>query len=335
MHKRNLITLAWMMLMVSPVLAQSPVLRFNAGKKFKIVQFTDTHIKADDQKSEAAFKTINEVLEKEKPDLVVFTGDVVTGKPVEKGWQMVTQPVIDRKIPFAVVFGNHDDEHDMSRAQIAELLVKMPGCLFVPKVPDVFGYGNYVLEVKSSAGNTNSALLYCMDSNAYSPMKEVVDGYGWFRENQIDWYREQSKKQAAANGKVLPALAFFHIPLPEYAEAYKNEKNPPVGIRLENECAPKINSGMYLAMLECGDVMGTFVGHDHVNDYIAYLRGIALAYGRFTGGKTTYGELPNGGRIIELTEGERAFKTWIRTGEGDVLLPVSFPADFQPKKTGQ
>ncbi len=332
MLKRNLINLALIMFMVSPVLAQFPALRFKTDKKFKIAQFTDTHIKPEDPKSEAAFKTINEVLEKEKPDLVVFTGDVVTGKPVEKGWQMVTQPVIDRKIPFAVVFGNHDDEHGLSRAQLSDLLVKLPGCLFVPKVPDVFGYGNYVLEVKSSAGNANSALLYCMDSNAYSPMKDVVDGYGWFREDQIDWYREQSKKQAAVNGKVVPALAFFHIPLPEYTEAYKNEKNPAVGVRLENECSPRVNSGMYLAMLECGDVMGTFVGHDHVNDYVAYLNGIALAYGRFTGGKTTYNELPNGGRIIELSEGERAFKTWIRTGEGEVLLPVSFPADFQPKK---
>lgn len=323
--------MAFMLLATAALQAQSPELRFNKDKKFKIVQFTDTHIKAEDPKSEASFKTITEVLDKEKPDLVVFTGDVVTGKPVEKGWEMVTKPVIDRKIPFAVVFGNHDDEHGMSRAQISDLLVKMPGCLFVPKVENVFGYGNYVLEVKSSSGTSNSALLYCMDSNAYSTI-EGVEGYGWFHEDQIDWYREQSKKQAAANGKVLPALAFFHIPLPEYTEAYKNEKNPPIGIRLEDECSPRINSGMYLAMLECGDIMGTFVGHDHINDYVAYLHGIALTYGRFSGGKTTYTETPNGGRIIELTENERTFKTWIRTGEGDVLLPVQFPADFQQKK---
>ena len=332
MLKQNLVAVALALFLASPALAQSPVLRFKADKKFKIVQFTDTHIKAEDPKSEASFKTIIEVLDKENPDLVVFTGDVVTGKPVEKGWQMVTQPVIDRKIPFAVVFGNHDDENGLSRAAISDILVKMPGCLFVPKVENVFGYGNYVLEVKSSAGEEDSALLYCMDSNAYSTMKDVVDGYGWFHEDQIDWYREQSQKRTAANGKALPALAFFHIPLPEYTEAYKNEKNPPIGIRLEDECSPKINSGMYLAMLECGDVMGTFVGHDHVNDYIAYLRGIALAYGRFTGGKTTYSEFPNGARIIELTEGERAFKTWIRTGAGEILLPVSFPADFQSTK---
>lgn len=282
------------------VFAQSKELKFNSGKIFKIVQFTDTHIKPNDKESEAAFKTISAVLDKERPDLVVFTGDIVTGKPVDKGWEMVTEPVIKRKIPFAVVFGNHDDENGMSRAEISDLLVQMPGCLFVPKVKDVYGFGNYVLKLKSSTGKDNAALLYCMDSNAYSTI-DGLDGYGWFHTDQIDWYRAQSKKLASEGGKVLPALAFFHIPLPEYHEAYTNEKYSPVGLRLEDECSPKINSGMFAAMLGCGDVMGMFVGHDHVNDYVAYLHGIALAYGRFTGGKTTYGELPNGGRVIELT----------------------------------
>jgi DNA repair exonuclease SbcCD nuclease subunit len=53
---------------------------------------------------------------------------VVTGKPVEKGWSLVTEPVIKRNVPFAVVFGNHDDENGLSRAQISDLLVRMPGC---------------------------------------------------------------------------------------------------------------------------------------------------------------------------------------------------------------
>lgn len=314
------------------LMAQSADLRFHTDGKFKIVQFTDTHIKAEAKESEAAFKTIAEVLANEKPDLVVFTGDVVTGRPVDKGWEMVTQPVIQLNIPFAVVFGNHDDENGMSRDEISHLLVRMPGCLLVPKVENVYGFGNYVLSVKSSDGKTNEALLYCMDSNAYSTL-ETVKGYGWFHADQIDWYRAESRKRAELNGKVLPALAFFHIPLPEYNEAYKNEKQAPVGLRLEDECSPKINSGMFTAMLECGDVMGTFVGHDHVNDYVACLHGVALAYGRFTGGKTTYGDLPNGARIIELTEGMRAFKTWIRTGAGDVLVPVSFPDDFSVSET--
>ena len=42
-----------------------------------------------------------------------------------------------------------------------------------------------------------------------------------------------------------------------------------------------LNPGMFAAMAECGDVMGTFVGHDHDIDYVVAEKGIALGYGRF------------------------------------------------------
>ena len=42
----------------------------------------------------------------------MFTGDVVTGKPVNAGWRSVLEPVMERNIPFAVILGNHDDEND-------------------------------------------------------------------------------------------------------------------------------------------------------------------------------------------------------------------------------
>ena len=55
--------------------------------------------------------------------------------------------------------------------------------------------------------------------------------------------------------------------------------------------------------------MATFVGHDYVNDYVAPLHGVALIYGRFSGGGDTYGELRNGARVIEIREGKSFFTT--------------------------
>ena len=50
--------------------AQKPVLKFHAdSKKFKIVQFTDLHLKWQDERSEVAYERINQVLDEEKPDL--------------------------------------------------------------------------------------------------------------------------------------------------------------------------------------------------------------------------------------------------------------------------
>ena len=169
------------------------------------------------------------------------------------------------------------------------------------------------------------------DSNSYSTVKEIR-GYGWIKNDQIDWYNRTSKQYTEANGGApLPALAFFHIPLPEYHDAITNENAFFVGTRKERACAPQINSGMGNAMKKAGDVMGVFVGHDHVNDYVTEWQGIMLGYGRYTGGETVYNGLRhgNGARVIEITEGDRSIKTWIRVKGGKVLNEVDYPADKQ------
>ena len=63
--------------------AQQPALQFNKDGKFKIVQFTDVHYIHNNPKSAISIERINEVLDAEKPDLVLFTGDVIYGKPAE------------------------------------------------------------------------------------------------------------------------------------------------------------------------------------------------------------------------------------------------------------
>ena len=307
---------------------QAQQLSFRKDGSFKIVQFTDVHYCVSKPESKEALAVINETLDAEKPDLVIFTGDIVTEAPAKNGWDVVTEAVSKRGIPFAVTLGNHDDEQDLSRAQVARLVASYPKSLFKDTTDNVSGYGNYTLPIKSATGNKTSAVLYCMDSRSYSKIK-AVEGYGWFSQDQVNWYRNQSKDFTTQNGgKPLPALAFFHIALPEYNKAYNTRA---IGLRFEDECNPKVNSGMFTAMLESGDVMGTFVGHDHDNDYIAWLDGIALVYGRFTGGKTTYINIENGARVITLQEGEAAFKSWIRLRGNRIIQQTEFPKTFIKK----
>ena len=287
----------------------APVLRFNEDGKFKIVQFTDIHYQYNSYRSDSALVLMKTVLEREKPDLVVLTGDIVCTTNTTLAWLDLSKVLIDAKVPWAAVLGNHDAEfkYNTTKKQIFETIVGLPYNLTQRGPKDISGEGNYILEVKSSKSNDIAALFYFFDSHMYP--EEGLGRYDWIKFDQIAWYREQSKSYSTKNGvNPYPALAFFHIPLPEYKEIIS--KRTTVGVQKETICSPDINSGMYTAMLECKDVMGTFVGHDHNNNYIGCLRNICLAYGNVTG-RQCYSEIGRGARVIELYEGERKFDTWI------------------------
>ena len=297
-------------------------LRFKDGK-LKIAQLTDIHWNPDSEKSDKNVETILTVLDIEKPDVVILTGDVVTRKPAMKGWRKVVDMLEKAEIPFAVTMGNHDAEN-LSEDSIYNFLSQSR--LFIgEKGPQALsGTGNYILPVYASDGTDKvNALLYCMDSNDYTSDSEKYGKYAWIDWGQINWYREQSHAYAAKNGgRPLPALAFFHIGLPEYKNLQLRKEM--YGSLGESGGFPKINSGMFSAMIETGDVMGVFAGHDHDNDYIGQEYGIALAYGRVSG-HDAYGDLERGARIIELYEGKRRFDTWITT-PSQKSLGYSYPS---------
>lgn len=310
--------------------AQKAALKFNTDKKFKIVQFTDLHVKWQDPRSDVAFERMNQVLDAERPDLVVFTGDIIYSAPALDNMRNVLKTVSDRKIPFAIVFGNHDNEQGATKEELLTVAQSLPYNLTADDVPEIAGVGNYILTLRSSDGSRDAAVLYCLDSNTYSTI-EGVKGYDYIKFDQIEWYRQKSAGFTRANGdKPLPALAFFHIALPEFNQAASDENAQLYGIRREKACAPALNSGLFTAIKESGDVMGVFVGHDHDDDYAVCWHDVLLAYGRFTGGPTEYIHLPNGARVIELSEDSRTFRTWIRTGGGVEQVTV-YPDDYVKK----
>lgn len=307
-------------------------MRFNKQGEFKIAQFTDMHLGDDTSKNERVFAMLQGVLHSEHPDLVIFTGDNTTRDAVKQTWNHLANILAKAHTPWTAVLGNHDDEHAVKRAEIIKIIAQMPYCIMANVAEGIKGEGNHIVPIygHDEAQESPLALLYCLDSNSYSTLSQVK-GYGWFDLSQINWYQKQSRKYTQENGgKPLPALAFFHIPLPEYVAAWNATQTRRFGDRGEKECCPKINSGLFTAMLNSGDVMGTFVGHDHINDYIATWYNIALAYGRASGGKNTYGEKTPGSRIIVLKEGKRAFETWIREEKNNELLQwTAYPTSFQ------
>lgn len=313
-----------------PLMAQKVDLKFNEKGNFKIVQFTDLHICWQDKRSDIAFTCMKNIIEAELPDLIVVTGDMIYSQPAKQNFEHVMKFISQFGIPFAITFGNHDRQFGASNDELLKIARQIPYCV-ASDVEELTGVGNYVLEVKGSQSLENKLILYFLDSQEDSLLKkEGVAGYDYIHSDQIDWYIHVSRKYTAQNGDIpVPALAFFHIPLPEYNQAASSEKAALYGIRRETACAPLLNTGLFAAMKEQGDIMGVFVGHDHDNDYAVNWYDILLAYGRFSGGPTEYTHLPNGARIINLTEGKRVIDTYIRTTDGKIEQVTSFPKDYK------
>ncbi len=292
------------------------MLKFCEDGYFKIVQFTDVHWANGNEKDLKTSSLMRRVLEEEKPELVVFTGDTSVSADNLNSLRKALEPVNEAQIPFAVVFGNHDDEEGESKEALLEVQKESGLCLTEAGDPGISGLGNYILKISSNDGKKTGWILYMLDSGTYNE-NDKVKGYGYIQRDQIKWYMDSSEAIKKECGDV-PALAFFHIPLPEYNDVWQlktcyGEKN-------EEVCCPKQNSGMFSAMLEMGDVKGVFVGHDHVNDYYGELYGIKLYYGRGTG-YNTYGHenFAHGARIIRLRENQLEFESWLRLEDGTVI----------------
>ncbi|WP_339265343.1 metallophosphoesterase family protein [Paenibacillus sp. FSL K6-1330] len=313
-------------------------LKFREDGTFVIVQFSDVEfIDAEDLDPETPLldsmtkATMERIIAIEQPDLVVFAGDLTASARSKDPLQSFRSAVAvaeENRVAWAAVFGNHDSEGSLPRKRMHEEQLLHEYCVAQPDPPGVSGAGNYVLTIDDRAEKP-AASLFFLDSGDYSPI-EAVGGYDWIRRDQIEWYVSESRQLAERNGGApLPALAFFHIPLPEYDEVWKTKV-------CEGHCSewissPKVNSGLFTAMVEMGDVMGTFVGHDHSNDYCGTLHGIRLCYGRSTR-YVSYvdgvrkDKFPTGARVIRLKAGERQFETWIRQSDGLIAeLPIHKP----------
>lgn len=110
---------------------------------------------------------LGRMLDAEKPDMVVFTGDQLNGGGSTWDTKSVLAKfavaVTERQIPWAAVFGEHDDEDGAFKDEQIKLLQGLPYSLVERGPKDVHGVGNYVLKVKSADPLVfNSLLLFTL-----------------------------------------------------------------------------------------------------------------------------------------------------------------------------
>ena len=258
--------------------------RINQYGKFKIMQVADLHLSTGLGKCRDALPVghnggncdadtrtlgfVEKMIDEEKPDLVVLSGDQVNGETAPDSQSAVfkfAEMLKRHQIPYAAIFGNHDDEGDLDRAATMALMQDLPYCLSEAGPTDIDGVGNYLVEILGRGSTSHSALtIYLLDSHSYSPDERQFRGYDWLKPNQINWFKKTSqtlKDKHKEYTHIHMDLAFIHIPLPEYRNL---DGHQAVGNWSEPPTAPGFNSGFKDALVEEGVVLlscGQYASH--------------------------------------------------------------------------
>lgn len=303
-------------------------LKFGEDGKFKIMQMSDIQDVISASKPTLNQKTVNlmnAALDSEKPDLVVITGDQIggnmNGEQLQSLMDQIAKPFEDRKIPWLVTFGNHDEDattalnegwnkinqlsyyrtfkYNINRASMSGVQG------YTKNGKNTIGVGDMYQLIYDKEGKNPIYNIWAFDSNRYDDSGAGIGGYDWIRPEQIQWYNNTSMALEAKYGQKINSMMFFHIPLPEWGTMWANKDDcGVVGEKNENECPANVNSGLYTAALARGDVRGMFVGHDHANNYNGTFHGIQLGYDANVGYQT-YGV---GGENTDRLRGVRVFE---------------------------
>ncbi len=311
-------------------------LSFSEDGTFTILHLTDPQ---DDQNlSYDMLNLLKLSLEQSKPDLVVFTGDMVedrrsadpgvdddgtregvcvydedgnivydeTLKNIEATTDAVLSVFNDAKIPFAIAQGNNDHGVGISNETWLELYSKYEYCLTTDESNDSDGRIDYNLEIKGYGSDETKFNIWMMDTGTKGVTKE-----------QINWYKSESSALAAANGgKPVPAFNFQHIHTTDIGKLFKfcpvwKEGAMFDGIftyRLNRDIAkghyeeairPQPLTAQFKAWKQQGDVIGTYFGHQHYDGYTGTYKGIEMG---FTYGCEFSKSGPYGYRVITLHE---------------------------------
>ncbi len=299
-------------------------LSFGTNGKLRIMHVTDTHYDFDNV--EASSWLLAEACDRENPDVVIVTGDNVDNLENASDTKKLIDTLMSifdkRNIPAAITFGNHDSETGaMTREELMAYYNTHPSSISIDDGEFLSGCGTYNIPVMSSDGERLAFNLWVFDSNDY----DEKGRYGCVLPDQVEWYKQRSDELKASNGgeKVF-SLAFQHMIVADVYDALKKSKvrvpysykhmynkkefyyfNPKginFGTLTETPCSGYHNYGQFEAMVEKGDVLAIFSGHDHTNAFGVKHKGIDISNTVSTRYNRDRFSSQYGYRIIEVDE---------------------------------
>lgn len=290
-------------------------------REYRILQLTDFHFgfsmfsRKKDAKGMAA---VTKAIADAKPDLIIITGDSIFPYIPKSGSmnnRMQCRKLLEFldsfEVPYAFVIGNHDTELGsfLNRSELADMMAGGRYAIMEKGPESIFGVGNYFIDLTRDKLPQVSCVL--LDSNMY--------GGGWFyggfdciHADQTAWVMEQLKKRRLLNPKMY-AMAFYHMPVGEFKEAYRAMKLGDksvtynfgsVGEEEDYFGISKFEGNFFEEALKEGSIKAMFCGHDHYNTLSLTYKGIMMTYGMSIdclGYKGIYNkEIQRGGTLITI-----------------------------------
>ncbi|KAG5984971.1 hypothetical protein E4U55_002378 [Claviceps digitariae] len=373
-------------------------LTFDDDGTFQISIFEDLHFGENawdswgSQQDINSVKVLNKVLDAESPNLVVLNGDLITGENtyLENSTAYIDKivgPLVQRRLPWASTYGNHDHNFNISARNILAREKRFPGCKTKSMVPGRnAGVSNYYLAVyPPGCGTTTTAaatmkhdcapelLLWFFDSRGGFYFRErdasgsQVGQPDWVDISVVRWFQTTNARLRSRHKKVIPSLAFVHIPTNASAalqlEHGRQSIHPhlqpginddyPLAAQARGWCPDGRNDGscpyggqdlpFMQAVTTTPGLIGLFSGHDHgatwcykwdhlVPGMTVPGNGLNLCFGQHSG-YGGYGNWIRGARQLRVSRGALAAgnwtaDTWIRLESGAVVGGVSLNATY-------
>lgn len=285
------------------------IVEVEEGKDCVVLQLTDTQIidasqaRTNDRlgpseklywaKNKVKYRCYNYVkktIEETKPDLILITGDLVYGEFDDDGSCLVSllEFLDGFDIPYAPIFGNHDNASHRGVEWQCEQLENAKNCLF--KRNELTGNGNYTVGIKQ--GDKIKRVFIMLDSHNCLIPAGIYD-------DQIDWYTDviQKIKEKEPQVKISFAMhiqpfvfkdAFAKYGFDNFADDFKPINIDAVKNKSETDFG-YIGAGLKTIFDENYKVFESiknlgadsiFVGHQHPNSGSVVYEGIRFQYGQ-------------------------------------------------------
>lgn len=241
-----------------------PSFTVDADGDFTLLQFTDTHLISGSTKKD--MKTLEKMktqIEKNTPDLVVITGDMVEGNNKNKNYNkkeaLETVGTLMESLQqyWAYVPGNNDGEFMGSSDEIVSFLSQYKHCILSNK-ENLTGATQYSIDLKKSGGEVVHSLIF-MDSL----QRNEMNVYDCMKEDQAEWLSK------TLNEKNVKTSLFFHMNTPDFTNSAKlgeaySENYAEVPEILVNNIPG--NDKIDKVINEAGNVGLVSIGHIHPED---------------------------------------------------------------------